>query len=247
MNKHVSQTETKEATTTLNHAVCAVMEQLERLRKGDRNDHGNYAFTSVDDFKDQIRPLMAKAGLSVHVSQASFQMLEYKNGNTTKSAAEFDFAITLKHVSGEKDEPENMTVILPYTGAQTSGAARSYAIKEWQKSRFLASSGDVQDEADMLEQSREGMRLSKAGANELYESLQKEMREIVLGTDHKALKAWWIENSHRTETLPKDWFITLKTEFISEGKRLKAEAELDAKTSDELDQLGMDAEEKANV
>ena len=248
MNKPLTPPETEITPLTINHAVCAVMGELKRLKKEDKNSHGGYDFTSVDDFKDAIRPLMAKNGLSIHVSQNGFEMIEYTDSkDKRKSVAQFDIAITLHHISGVSDKPEIMTVALPFTGPQTSGAARSYAVKEWQKSRFLASAGDSQDEADLMEQSREGLRLSKADSRDLHTALVKEMTEQVEGADHDKLAEWWQENKYRIETLPKDWFIQLRTDYATAWKQLKAEAELDAMTSDELDALGMKSEEKENA
>ena len=230
----------------LSKSVVALMGELKRLKKDSRNDHGRYDFTSVDDFKDAIRPLMAKHGLHLHVSQSAFQMIEYLDGKgNTKSVAQYDIAITLHHKSGKKAKPENMTVALPFTGAQTSGAARSYAVKDWMKSRFLASSGDEQDEADLLEQSREGLRLSKADARELSKTLDVEIREVIDGKDPEQLKEWWRENLFRIETLPKDWFINFRTNFIAEGKRLKAEQDLDNMTNEQLDNLAEKSMEAA--
>lgn len=224
--------------TATARAIVAVMGDVKRLKKDDRNKHGGYDFTSVDDFKDAIRPIMAQHGLFIHVSQSAFQMIEYLDGKgAKKSVAQYDLEITLKHNEGEAEPPECMTVALPFTGAQTSGAARSYAVKEWMKSRFLVSSGDEQDEADLMEQSREGLRLSKAEARDLYEELQKEIKGVIDGQDYEALGEWWQENKFRTETLPKDWFIHFRTEYAAAYKELKASAELDKMTNAQLDEM----------
>lgn len=212
----------------LDKSVCKVMAKIERLSKDDRNKHGGYDFTSIDDFKDALRPIMADNGLSTHVSQTGFAMLEYTTSKgEDRSIAQYDFAITLKHSSGEKDEPENTTIGLPFTGAQTSGIAKSYAIKEWMKGRFLVSSGDEADEADLLEQAREGLRLTKADARPLYEELQKEMASEVDGRDKDVLAAWWKANQYRWETLPKSWFILLKTSYSTKYLELRASEEMD--------------------
>lgn len=226
-------------------AVCVVMTDFVRLKKGDTNDHGRYDFTSVDDFKDALRPMLAKNGLSIHVSQKKFEMIEFTDSkDKRKSVAQYDMEITLTHISGERDEPEGMTVALPFTGAQTSGAARSYAVKEWMKSRFLASSGDEQDEADLLEQARDGLRLSKQEARVINGELYEEMRQVTLLRDHVKLGEWWQENRHRIETQPKDWFILLKTEYVTNYKELKAQEDLDKMSDGELDEM---AQQQGNV
>ena len=229
--------------SALSKSIVEVMKEVKRLTKDDKNKHGNYDFTSVDDFKDALRPIMAKHGLYIHVSQTGFQMLNYTDSKGgEKSVAQFDLAVTLKHGDGLEEPPENMTVALPFTGPQTSGAARSYAVKEWSKSRFLMSSGDQQDEADLLEQSREGLRLSKSEGRDLHKALTAEMDKVIKGKDYEALAEWWQENKYRTETLPKDWFIQFRTDYATAYKTLKAEAELDRMTDVELDQMAENSE-----
>lgn len=225
----------------IREAICAVMASLQRLKKADHNKFAHYDFTSVDDFKDAVRPLLAANGLFPHVTQADFKLVEIIGDKEKKSTvAQFDFDITLKHVSREQEDPERMTVVLPLTGAQTSGAARSYAIKEWMKSRFLASAGDtgdVQEEADMMDQSREGVRLSKADARDTYKKVNDEMRQVALGRDHLALADWWAKNRELLGTLPKDWFLTIKNEYAVTYTDLKANHDLDRMSNEQLDQL----------
>lgn len=222
-------------------SICAVMADLERLKKADRNEFAKYDFTSVDDFKDKIRPLMASKGLYVHATQAGLELKEVRGDKDKISTiAQFDFDLTLKHICGEEEPPVRMSVLLPLTGAQTSGAARSYAIKEWMKSSFLASSGapaDVQEEADMMDQSREGLRMNKADARDTYKKLTDEMREVEKGRDYLALAAWWDKSRDIMGTLPKDWFLTIKGEYAKAYVDLKAAADLDRMSNDELDAL----------
>ncbi|PZO78476.1 MAG: hypothetical protein DI629_12325 [Mesorhizobium amorphae] len=222
-------------------AIARVMAELVRLEKADENKFARYFFTSVDDFKDAVRPLMAANGLWHETQQANFQFVEIKGDkDKVSTVAQFDFDITLCHVSGEKKPPSRMTVFLPLTGAQTSGAARSYAIKEWMKDCFLASAGapeDIEEEADMKEQSREGMRLSKADARALFDKLTKELRETEKGKDHEAVAKWWADNREGINSLPKDWHITIRNEYAETYKRLKAEADLDSMSDEQLDAL----------
>src|SRR5690606_38397713 len=106
---------------TYGEAVCAVMGELRRLKKADRNKFAAYDFTSVDDFKDEVRPLMAKYGLWPEVDQTAFEFMELKDDkDKIKHVVRYDFQITLCHISGTESKPQTMTVALPYTGAQTS-------------------------------------------------------------------------------------------------------------------------------
>ncbi len=240
--------QTRPAVTNIREAICAVMSDLQRLKKADHNKFANYDFTSVDDFKDAVRPLMAKYGLFHHTTQDVFATEIITDGKgKTHTFARFDFLITLKHISGGEEPPELITVMLPFTGAQTSGAARSYALKEClMKGRFMASAGDMQEEADMLDNSREGLRLSKADARDMDKKLRAELRDAEKSADHEAVAAWWQSSKERLDSLPKDWFLALKNEYAETYSGLKAQADLDAMSNDELDILANKQEHPQN-
>jgi ERF superfamily len=211
--------------STLIEAKSKLGAKISRLEKLHKNAHGGYDFASVDDFKDEIRPLFSEFGLSLHVSEESYDLVQTTNkkGEQT-STAKIKFKFVIEHVSGERGEPSFLTVALPYTGAQTSGAAQSYAIKEGvYKGMFQASSGDLNEEADLQSQGGFVDRLSKVDAKPLYEALQKEMRSIETETkDSKELAGWWTTNIDQIRALPLDWFHNLKKECAETGLKLKA-------------------------
>ncbi len=228
-------------------AICAVMSEVKRLEKADKNAFANYKFTSVDDFKDAVRPLMAKHGLSLHINEKSFDIKEFestdKAGKPKKiTAAIFKYTLRLYHIGGGVSKPENRSVAFPFVGAQTSGIALSYTIKEWFKSRFLVSSGDQNEEADLMDNTTE-LRLSKQAARDLSEELDKEMNSLVTMRDLDALRSWWREEYYRIKTLPTDWEVTLKTKWAREGQALSAQEGLDKSSNDDLDAIAQEQEE----
>lgn len=228
--------------STLYAAVCAVMADIKRLEKADDNTFARYAFTSIDDFKDLVRPLMAKHGLSLHVDQTSMQFREVETGEGAKKKAsliaEYGFAVTIRHSSGESDTPEHLYVPIPFTGPQTSGAARSYVVKEWIKGRFLASSGDIEEEADMRDQdSWNTLRLSKAEAREVHAEMEKGLRNAALTENSETVGEWWQENKDAIATLPKDWHIKLRTDYENTWKELRAKEKLDKMSESDLDDI----------
>lgn len=131
----------------LNKAVSAVMAGIHSLRKSEVNKHGQYNYVSVDAFKDLVRPLMAQHGLSLSITEIDYgiETLQGRNGATVN--AKITYELRLRHISGEIGDPERATIMLPHTGAQTAGAAKSYVIKEYLKGKFLVSTGDK----DMIE------------------------------------------------------------------------------------------------
>jgi hypothetical protein len=126
----------------IHKALASALAEIHRLKKGDKNDHGKYAYVSVDDVKDHVRPILAKHGLHVSVSEVAFDLIGVESRNGVTSSARISYDITLRHISGEVLPADRITIVLPYTGAQTAGAARSYAVKEWMKSTLLVSTGE---------------------------------------------------------------------------------------------------------
>lgn len=192
-------------------AVAAVMKEVRRLEKADNNAFAKYRFTSVDDYKDNLRPLMASNGLQPCLSEVDFSdFMHSDDKGKEKRHLRFKFELWLEHASGEIGQRETSTVCLPYVGAQTTGQARSYAQKEWLKSKFLASSGDTAEDADAYALD---IKLSKAEARKIHERLTNELREFgETGVDGD-LDKWADTNSVLLEAMPNDWSIELRNEY----------------------------------
>lgn len=224
----------------LTKAIANVMKEVKRQGAKDENKFGNYKYTSVDDYKDHLRPLLGMQGLAVHCDQTGFCLENVvtsgKGGDKNTLAARYDFEITLSHVSGERAESERITVMLPFVGAQTTGQARSYALKEWAKSRFWATSGNTtESDPDALEQmeyrERKGVDsaftkkamdpLSEPGgpsaraAKTPFDSLMTSMAQL----DHaEDFPIWWEQiKPTRNNQLPGGW---AKRLFIETMKSL---------------------------
>lgn len=215
----------------INDAICAVMAAVTRLDKAGTNAFDKYNFTSIDDFKDHIRPLLARNGLTVSISENSMETLELENSQGKKKVTcKIGFDIVLRHKDGSELPPDRTTIILPYTGAQTAGIAKSYAMKEWIKGRFLASSGDVQEEADMRSQDDFTKTvLSKKEARPLFEALQKEMRSIVQEQNSDSLLGWASDSRDQVHQLPREWQDMIREEYMRELATIKAAENMDGK------------------
>jgi hypothetical protein len=177
--------------TKIHEALASALAEIHRLKKGDKNDHGKYAYVSVDDVKDHVRPILAKHGLHVSVSEVAFEMLgvESRSGITTSARISYD--ITLRHVSGEVLPADRITIVLPYTGAQTAGAARSYAVKEWMKSTLLVSTGEkdaIQGGADADAYAQQDYTAPAAITADQFRTLKDLIEKT--GTDEAKLLAY---------------------------------------------------------
>lgn len=236
--------------TELNKAVCAVMSEVHSLKKAEDNKHGNYKYVSVDAFKDFVRPLMAKHGLSLSQNEVDFALdtVQGRNGPTVVARITYEFI--MRHTSGEVDPAERATIVLPYTGAQTAGAAKSYVIKEYMKGKFLVSTGDKDlieggADADAYKQQeytaapkavpQEEPRpsamptvtgtpgASKAAFREPFAAMQKAIRNTA---SKRELKALWEDNMADIDEWPPEFVDQIKVIYLDHksdlDKRLAA-------------------------
>ena len=126
----------------INAAINAAMSQIEKLPKNETNAHGGWSFAGIDDFLDLCRPICAEHGLHPQVDSVGTETFGAGNG---KLWAKFSYRLAMGHVSGEKTDPVGMDVMLPLTGAQTSGSAQSYAVKQFLRALLMISTGDKDD------------------------------------------------------------------------------------------------------
>ena len=128
----------------INTAIARAMIEVQKLPKDDRNEHGNYSFASIDQFLDACRPICAAHGLHPNIDGVASDT--FLAGNN-KLWGKFSYRISMQHESGESTEPSGMDVMLPLTGAQTSGSAQSYALKQFLRGLLMISTGE-KDDAD---------------------------------------------------------------------------------------------------
>jgi hypothetical protein len=126
----------------INTAIASAMGQVQKLSKDDRNAHGNYSFASIDKFLDACRPILAAHGLHPNIDGVASDTFM---AGTNKLWGKFSYRISMHHQSGESTEPSGMDVMLPLTGAQTSGSAQSYALKQYLRGLLMISTGEKDD------------------------------------------------------------------------------------------------------
>lgn len=128
----------------INAAIAAAMGEIQPVAKDGTNAHQGYGFASIDAFMQLCRPILAKHGLHPNVDCVSSDIVSVGNKTWASNA----YRITMQHSSGEATEPAGIHVHLPLTGAQTSGSAQSYAVKQYLRGLLLISTGD-KDDADL--------------------------------------------------------------------------------------------------
>lgn len=133
-------------------ALAAVMSEVPKLSKSERNSHGSYNFASIDDFLEAVRPLCAKHGLIIVQDEESFETIQAgkdRNGND-RTWLLIRFSYTLAHASGETwgHKPTRSIMVDASMGSQAFGAAQSYSLKQFERSLFQIATGEKDADAD---------------------------------------------------------------------------------------------------
>lgn len=178
-------------------AISDVMNGVEKLAKDNKNQHGGYNFTSVDDFLEMTGKLCAEHGLIVIQDETEAELISGQNAQgKPKTSLKATYEFTLAHSSGVAWGPIKRHVLLDASGAQAFGAAQSYTLKHFMRSLFQIPTGDKDaDEAKQSgfvvshgevkkDQQAEAARIKK----ELDKAGSAEAVKDVLGQNGVALK-----------------------------------------------------------
>lgn len=149
MTKH-DKIEADQTAPSIFSAIATAASQVKVLGKSERNKFDGYDFVSIDKFLALVNPICSKNGLFPIVSQSSVEFYDNTNSKGGKSTwARFHYDITLYHSSGETLGPVSVMVSVPMNGAQATGSAQSYALKQFFRSTLMIPTGD-KDDADLI-------------------------------------------------------------------------------------------------
>lgn len=124
-------------------AILAAIDEMPSLRKGDRNQYGNYAYVSIDDYLAEVPKCAAKHGLFWQSRELNYEIVGEKGAHIA-----FTYAFDLGYKDGTLlPEYGRLTVIHPVQGAQTSGSALAYAEKLFQRFLFKIVTGEQDADA----------------------------------------------------------------------------------------------------
>jgi hypothetical protein len=161
-------------------AVIGVMKAIGTLGKDhERDDYAaKYSYASIDDFIQHVRGHCSEAGLAIIPDEARDAETREITTSKGKPAVMWNarFAFTLIHETGEQYGPIFKSVEVHHTGAQSSGSAQSYALKQLMRGLFLIPTGDADDP------DKAGVDIASKGDTQT--DLQK-----VAGTIRKKLRA----------------------------------------------------------
>lgn len=118
-------------------ALAAALGEVQKMGHDSRNAHANYNYTSIDQYLQEVRPVMARHGLSYLSTEACRSV---DNGQVVVA---YDF--TLLHSSGTTLGPMRRTAAVnAKMGSQADGAAQSYALKCWLRATFMLATGEAE-------------------------------------------------------------------------------------------------------
>ena len=194
-------------------AICAAMGQVKIVAKENDNKFDKYMFASIDDFLTLVNPICVANGLIFHMQEGVISEFMKKGRNGESSWLRMTFEITAYHTSGQSLPPVFRSVEVQRTGAQASGSAQSYALKQYLRSLLLIPTGD-KDDADFAARDNGVASQStpaKTGASKT-ESTRKIFRDLqdnihAAEGDIDALTIWGEAQSTKDaiNQLPADW------------------------------------------
>tara|TARA_R100000664_G_scaffold34016_1_gene53430 strand:+ start:3331 stop:3999 length:669 start_codon:yes stop_codon:yes gene_type:complete len=127
---------------TLMGKVASVIVRLGVLGKESRNAFDKYDYASIDKFLEHVREVIGEAGLVVLQDEISVEHFDRQSGGKVKPWQTYVYEFSIVDESGESTKPLRRTVSVPFNGAQASGSAQSYALKQFLRSTFLIATGD---------------------------------------------------------------------------------------------------------
>lgn len=128
-------------------AIIKVMKGLGTLAKDNENKFDHYNYASIDDFLKHVRGHCAEAGLFFVPHEAREPELQEVTKKDGKPMVVWNsrFAFDIVHESGASHGPLYKTVVVQANGAQASGSAQSYALKQIMRGLFQIPTGDKDD------------------------------------------------------------------------------------------------------
>lgn len=205
--------------SNINAAICTAMGNVTKLAKEHKNAHGNYNFASIDDFLELCRPMMAAEGLYVNISGTGAETFM---AGSNKLWCKFSYIIQTCHKSGESTDEAGMDVMLPLTGAQTSGSAQSYALKQYLRGLLMISTGE-KDDVDWKQQADDDGVM--AAAPEVSTKTPQDLEaEIKSKKTLVALNQWNQDNAAeitRLQNEDPDGFNRLYSVFLEREREIK--------------------------
>lgn len=190
------------------------------LKKNDHNGDAGFNFVSIDDYYEIIARMCVEFGLSWRVSEDSFELLDSPGGQLVRATYSF-------HVFTESHEDYDSTkisVVMPFSDAQTTGIAMSYAEKIFMRTTFKVVTGEKDADSLAKPKKKWGAKEPKAevkpGNTAPQTMTSEEMIAFISScTDEMALKQWMVKTRAALAAVKAE--SPKKYEIIESAHRLK--------------------------
>jgi hypothetical protein len=210
-------------------AIAAAIGSVSKLGKGDRNTHANYNFASIDKFLEMANPICAENGLIFHMQESGIEEFTRRSEKGDTPWFRMHYTITVYHVSGQSLPPVDRTVEVQRTGAQASGSAQSYALKQFMRALFMIPTGD-KDDSDFREHG-DGIMVRDSDAPKSKSSAQLK-REGVWDAFMEALDGCQslveierLRKEYREKASGQNWNLAFKNQMKEEFEKAEAQFE----------------------
>lgn len=165
-------------------AIVSVTKKVGKLARDGKNSHGGYKYTSVDAFYEDAAPVVADESLVIYASAIGHQYEKINTDNGLRVAVTVEYTFMLVHAETGatwSDPNDIKQVRMWWTGAQTFGAAESYAIKQFMRGLFKIPTGDR--DADEDDQTLRASQQGGAKVNQERKARGKALTSKVVAFD----------------------------------------------------------------
>ncbi len=135
--------------TSIAKAVLAVQTDLGILGKDDKNPFAKFNYVSIDKYYEIVARTATRFGLSWFCSEVGSTVVPIPSQKDQfRVAIRFDYMFTMFHEDGSAQPCyDRISIYHPLQGAQTSGAAASYAEKLFMRKAFKVVTGEKDADA----------------------------------------------------------------------------------------------------
>ena len=134
------------ATNELMTAIADAAAEVAPIAKDHLNKYDGYQFVSIDDYMVACRKSLAKHKLVITATESDVDIISKAGRKGEAQWLKFRWEFRVHHgPSGQASEPYIRTVFVPWTGAQASGSAQSYAIKVFYRQLLNIPTGECDD------------------------------------------------------------------------------------------------------
>lgn len=129
-------------------AILAVRKSVRSLKTDAFNKHDNYSYVSIDTYYEKVATLANEAGLVWRGRQTECTLIEGQGKTKDRLYMRITMSYDVMAGAASVDHYSSFTILLPHSGAQTTGIAVSYADKVFMRTTFCVPTGEQDADAE---------------------------------------------------------------------------------------------------